>query len=169
MEPLWRRFRAAQDESNRRRSTHFENEKLERVQNQRQKEKLCAVASRVEGQWSHPQREHGSIVESLSKSVRSDFEIAREERERKAAEWEKRRREWLENLRRKERIQRRRRRRLRNSKRNENRLDPFRKRRQTSYGTDSATRAIVCFSMRKRKESESRRSGDASRPSGDQT
>ena len=121
---LWQRFKSAQDEFYRRRSEHFEKEKHHREQNQYRKEKLCATAEslshsndtkaaiervkELQSDWkaigSVP-KEHAEVLwERFRRACDQVFENAKKESARKQAEWEKKNRERMDNLRRKERL-----------------------------------------------------------------
>ena len=123
-EALWRRFRSAQDDFYRRRSEHFEKENRLRQDNQRRKEQLCSKAEslassrdskaaiesvkELQAEWKSIGPVAKEQAEPLWQRFRCAcdrvFEHAREERERKAAEWEAKNKERMDNLRSKERL-----------------------------------------------------------------
>ncbi|MGB7512389.1 MAG: DUF349 domain-containing protein, partial [Pelodictyon phaeoclathratiforme] len=121
---LWRRFRSAQDDFYRHRSEHFEKENRLRQDNQRIKEQLCSKAESLAGsrdskaaienikelqaEWKGTGPVAKDQAEPLWQRFRSAcdrvFAHTREERERKAAEWEAKNRERMHNLHSKQRL-----------------------------------------------------------------
>jgi hypothetical protein len=123
-ERLWQRFRSAMDAFFQRRSEFFEKERRRREENLQRKEQLCSRAQslinssdtrsateqikRLQAEWKSigpvPREQSETLWERFRGACDQVFEIARKEWERKAAEWEKRNRERMSNLRSKEHL-----------------------------------------------------------------
>lgn len=121
-EALWQRFRAAQDRFYRRRSEHFEKEMRIKQENLIRKEKLCSTAEslsraddhraamvrvkELQAEWKTigpvPKEQQEALWTRFRRACDEVFQNARKEHERKAAEWEKRNRERMDNLHKKE-------------------------------------------------------------------